>query len=66
MWGIFKKIKNTVKKAAQWTKDKVNRPVNKTGEKLIKSGDVKKLIDTSIKLSPMIGGGISTAKKGNS
>ena len=64
-FGIFKKIKEAVKKAAKWTRDKVIRPVIKTGEKLFKSGDVKKLIDTGIKLAPMIGGGISTAKTGN-
>ena len=51
--------------AAQWTKNKIIKPIVRTGEKLIKSGDVKKLIDTGIKLAPMIGGGISTAKTGN-
>ena len=63
-FGIFKKIKEAVKKAAQWTRDKVIRPVIKAGEKLIKSGDVKKLIDTGIKLAPMIGGAVG-ASKGN-
>ena len=63
-WGLFKKIKEALKKASSWVNRKVIRPVIKAGEKLIKSGDVKKLIDTGIKLAPMIGGAVG-ASKGN-
>lgn len=56
-WGLFKKIKNAVKKAAQW--------VGKTVKKVVKSPITKKAIDTGIKLAPLIGAGISSAAGGS-
>lgn len=60
-WGIFKKIKNAVKKATQWVRDKVIKPVIKTAEKVINSPTTKKLIDTGVKLAPVIGAGVGSA-----
>ena len=64
-WGLFKKIKNAVKKAAQWVRDKVIKPVINTVDKVIKSPTTKKLLDTGTKLAPVIATGISTATTGN-
>ena len=56
-WGIFKKIAQAVKKAAQWVNNKVIKPVVKfagsdTGKKLIKAG---------MNLAPLIGAGVAGA-----
>ena len=63
-FGIFKKIKNALKKASQWINSKVIKPVIKTAEKVIKSDTTKKLLDTGVKLAPLIGGAVG-ASKGN-
>lgn len=64
-WGFFKKIKNAIKKAAQWTKDKVIKPVINTTKKVVNSPITKKIIDTGMKLAPVIGAGISSAAGGS-
>ena len=56
-WGVFKKIKNAVKKAANW--------VGKTVKKVVNSPITKKVIDTGMKLAPVIGAGISSAAGGS-
>ena len=48
-WGVFKKIRDGIKKAARWIKDKVVPAV-------------KPLINTAIKLAPAIGGAIATSQ----
>ena len=60
-FGIFKKIKNALKKASQWINSKVIKPVIKTAEKVIKSDTTKKLLDTGTKLAPVIGGAVGSA-----
>ena len=64
-WGIFKKIKKAFNKAKEWTRDKVIRPVINTAKKVITPSNIKKGIDTGIKLAPLIGGAVSTATSGN-
>ena len=60
-WGIFKKIKNAFKKAGGFVKNKIITPVIKAAKNIIKSDTTKKLINTGVKLAPIIGAGISTA-----
>ena len=61
-WGLFKKIRDGIKKAAQWVKDKIIKPVIDTGRKILKSDTVKKVIDTGMKLAPAIGGAIASSQ----
>jgi len=51
-WGIWKKIKEGIKKAAQWTKDHVIKPVVDGAKKLIKAVPIDKVIDTGMKVLP--------------
>ena len=60
-WGLFKKIKNAVKKAAQWVRDRVIKPVINTVDKVIKSPTTKKLLDAGTKLAPLIAGAVGSA-----
>jgi len=53
-FGLFKKIKDALKSAGRFIKDKVLTPDN-----------VKKAIDLGTKLAPLIGGAVSTATSGN-
>ena len=64
-WGIFKKIGQAFKKAAQWTRDKIIKPVIDTAKKVITPDNIKKVIDTGTKLAPLIGAGVSTAAGGD-
>ena len=48
-WGIFKKIKNAFKKVGQGIK------------KVFQPETIKKILNTGVKLAPIIGAGISTA-----
>lgn len=64
-WGIFKKIANAVKKAAKWTSSHIIKPVINTAKKVINSPITKKVIDTGMKLAPVIGAGISSAAGGS-
>ena len=61
-WGLFKKIRDGIKKAAQWVKDKVIKPVINFGKKVLKSDTVKTVIDTGMKLAPAIGGAIASSQ----
>ena len=61
-WGLFKKIRDGIKKAAKWVKDKVITPVINTGKKILKSDTVKTLIDTGMKLAPAIGGAVASSQ----
>ena len=61
-WGLFKKIKNAFKKATDWVKDKVIKPVVNTAKKIIESPFTKKAIDTGVKLAPMLGAAIGQSK----
>ena len=63
-WGIFKKIANAVKKAAQWTNRKIIKPAINVAKKVITPDNIKKAIDTGVKLAPLIGAGIG-AYQGN-
>lgn len=64
-WGIFKKIGQAIKKAAQWTNNKIFKPVISTVKKVVTPDNIKKVVDTGTKLAPMIGAGVSTAMGGN-
>ena len=61
-WGLFKKIRDGIKKAAQWVKDKVIKPVINFGKKILKSDTVKTVIDTGMKLAPAIGGAVASSQ----
>ena len=61
-FGIFKKIKEAFKKAAQWVKDKVIKPVINFGKKILKSDTVKTVIDTGMKLAPALGGAVAASQ----
>lgn len=60
-WGIFKKIKNAFKKAAQWTRDKVIKPAINFAKKVITPDNIKKAIDFGTKVAPLIGAGVGAA-----
>ena len=53
-WGLFKKIRDGIKKAARWVKDKIIKPVINTGKKILKSDTFKSIVDTGMKLAPAI------------
>ena len=61
-WGLFKKIRDGIKKAARWVKDKIIKPVVNTGKKVLKSDTIKKVIDTGMKLAPAIGGAVASSQ----
>lgn len=61
-FGIFKKIKDAFKKAAQWTRNNIIRPVVNTAKKIINSDTTKKIIDTGIKLAPAIATAAATSQ----
>ena len=61
-WGVFKKIRDGIKKAARWVKDKVIKPVINTGKKILKSDTVKSVIDTGMKLAPALGGAVAASQ----
>ena len=61
-WGLFKKIRDGIKKAARWVKDKIIKPVFNTGKKILKSDTVKTVIDTGMKLSPALGGAVAASQ----
>ena len=61
-WGLWKKIRDGIKKAAQWVKDKVIKPVINFGKKILKSDTVKTVIDTGMKLAPALGGAIASSQ----
>ena len=61
-WGLFKKIRDGIKKAARWVKDKIIKPVINTGKKILKSDTVKTVIDTGMKLAPALGGAIASSQ----
>ena len=59
-WGIWKKFKDGLRKAALWTKDHVVKPVVDGAKKIINSVPMDKVIDFGIKLLPNVinsGGG---------
>ena len=58
-WGFFKKIKEAFKKAGKWVKDKVIKPVADFGKKVFQKA--KPLVDTAVKLAPVIGAGVGAA-----
>ena len=58
-WGFFKKIKEAFKKAGKWVKDKVIKPVADFGKKVFTKA--KPLVDTAVKLAPVIGAGVGAA-----
>ena len=60
-FGLFKKIKDAVKKVAKWTNNTVLKPVINTAKKVITSPTTKKLMNTAIDLAPVIAGGIGSA-----
>ena len=64
-FGLFKKIKDALKSAGKWVHNKVIKPVVNTAKKVITPTNIKKGIDTGIKLAPLIGGAVSTATSGN-
>ena len=61
-WGIFKKIKDAFNKAKQWVNNKVIKPVVKTAKKIITPDNIKKAIDTGIKLAPAIATAAATSQ----
>ena len=61
-WGLFKKIRDGIKKAARWVKDKIIKPVFNTGKKILKSDTVKTVIDTGMKLAPALGGAVAASQ----
>ena len=61
-FGIFKKIKEAVKKTGSWIKNKVIKRVINTGKKFLKSDTLKTVIDTGMKLAPALGGAIATSQ----
>ena len=61
-WGWFKKIRDGIKKAAQWVKDKIIKPVINVGKKILKSDTVKTVIDTGMKLAPALGGAVAASQ----
>ena len=61
-FGLFKKIKEAIKKAAGWVRDRVIKPVVRTVEKIVKSPTTRKIIDAGVKLAPAIGGAIGASK----
>ena len=61
-WGFFKKIKNAFKKAGDWVKNKVIKPVVNTAKKVFTPDNIKKVIDTGMKLAPAIGGAVAASQ----
>ena len=61
-WGFFKKIKNAFKKAGDWVKNKVIKPVVNTAKKVFTPDNIKKIIDTGMKLAPAIGGAVAASQ----
>ena len=61
-WGLWKKIRDGIKKAARWVKDKVITPVINTGKKILKSDTVKTVIDTGMKLAPAISTAVASSQ----
>ena len=61
-WGLFKKIRDGIKKAARWVKDKIIKPVIDTRKKILKSDTVKTVIDTGMKLAPALGGAVAASQ----
>ena len=64
-FGFFKKLKDAFKKTGQFIKNKVIKPVINTAKKVVKSPITKQIIDTGMKLAPVIGAGISSATGGS-
>ena len=48
-WGIFRKIARAFKKAGEWVKNKVVKPVVNIAKKVITPENVKKAIDVGTK-----------------
>ena len=61
-WGLFMKIKNALSKACQWVKNKVIKPVINTAKKVFTPENIKKVIDTGIKLAPAISIAVATSQ----
>ena len=61
-WGFWKKIKNAFKKATNWVRDKVVRPVINTVKKIVTSEPVKKVTGAVLNLAPAKGTAIGGAK----
>ena len=61
-WGFWKKIKNAFKKATNWVRDKVVRPVINTVKKIVTSEPVKKIMSTALSLAPAVGAAVGGAK----
>ena len=63
-WGVFKKIANAIKKAVRWTGSHIIKPVVNTAKKILNSDVTKKIVNTGIKLAPVIAGAVG-ASQGN-
>ena len=63
-WGIFKKLKNAVKKVGKAIGGGIKKIFN-AGKKAINSDTFKGLMNTGTKLAPVIGAGISSAMGGS-
>jgi len=61
-WGLFKKIRDGIKKAARWVKDTIIKPVIDTGKKILKLDIVKTVIDTGMKFAPAISTAIASSQ----
>ena len=61
-WGFFKKIRDGIKKAVSWVGNKVIKPVVNIAKKIITPDNIKKAINTGVKLAPVIGGAIGQSK----
>ena len=64
-FGIFKKIRDGIKKAAQWVNNKVIKPAVNIVKKVVTPENIKKAIDFGTKVAPLIGAGAAAAGGGN-
>ena len=61
-FGFFKKLKDAFKKAGDWVKNKVIKPVVNTAKKVFTPDNIKKVIDTGVKLAPAIATAVAASQ----
>ena len=61
-WGFWRKLKDGFKKATQWVNNKVIKPIVTTAKKVFTPENVKKVLDTGIKLAPAITTAVATSQ----
>ena len=61
-FDLWKKIKDAFKKVGTWVKDKIIMPVVNFGKRILQSDTVKSIVDTGMKLAPMIGGAVAASQ----